>query len=57
MSALADADREYAHNAGRDRPDLCWILSDRDVWYRNPAYRGPPQPHPDDEPLDLDFDD
>ena len=57
MSIIADADREYAHNAGRDRPDLCWILSDRDVWYRNPAYRGPPQPHPDDEPLDLDFDD
>ena len=25
-----------------------WILSDRDVWYRNPYYTGPPQRHPED---------
>jgi hypothetical protein len=26
---------------------VCWILSDRDVWYRNPYYKGPAQPHPE----------
>ena len=25
-----------------------WILSDRDCWYPNPFYQGPPQPHPED---------
>jgi hypothetical protein len=29
--------------------DGAWILSDRDVWYANPAYTGPPVPHPEDE--------
>ena len=53
MSIESDADREYATNVGRDRRDSAWILSDRDVWYRNPFYRGPPQPHPEDEPLDA----
>jgi hypothetical protein len=52
MSIEGAADREYAFEAGRDRRDVAWILSDRDVWYRNPFYRGPPQPHPEDEPYD-----
>jgi SNF2 family DNA or RNA helicase len=56
MSIEGAADREYAHNAGRDRRDSAWILSDRDVWYRNPFYRGPPQPHPEDEQYDYDED-
>jgi len=25
-----------------------WILSDRDCWYPNPFYSGPPQRHPED---------
>jgi hypothetical protein len=45
----AEADHEYAHNVGRQRPDQAWILSDRDVWYRNPFYSGPPVRHPEDE--------
>ena len=54
MNLESAADREYATNVGRDCPDCAWILSDRDVWYRNPFYRGPPQPHPDDERYDYD---
>ncbi len=25
-----------------------WLLHDRDIWVQNPAYRGPPVPHPED---------
>lgn len=49
MSIIAQADRQYAETAGSERPNVAWILSDRDVWYRNPYYKGPPQPHPEDE--------
>ena len=49
LATIAEADREYAHNVGHDNVDCCWILSDRDVWYRNPFYRGPAQPHPEDD--------
>jgi hypothetical protein len=49
LATPAEADREYADNVGRMRPDVAWILSDRDVWYRNPCYSGPPVPHPEDE--------
>lgn len=48
LATLAEADREYADNVGAMNPDQAWILSDRDVWYKNPAYRGAPQPHPED---------
>ena len=48
LATDAEADLEYAHNVGRERFDCAWILSDRDVWYRNPFYDGPPQPHPED---------
>lgn len=48
MSFEQEADLEYAHNVGRQYPTCAWILSDRDVWYRNPFYSGPPQPHPED---------
>jgi hypothetical protein len=48
MSFEQEADLEYAHNIGCERPDCAWILSDRDVWYRNPFYQGPPQRHPED---------
>ena len=49
MSYEQMADQEYAHNAGMDHPERAWILSNRDVWYRNPFYRGPAVPHPDDD--------
>jgi hypothetical protein len=42
-----DAMREYAQNAGQDRPDCAWILTPFDVWMPNPYYKGPPQPHPE----------
>lgn len=53
----ADAMREYAQNVGDLFADRQWILTDYDVWVRNPHYFGPEQPHPeetmDDYLLDL----
>ena len=49
MSFEALADAEYAHNVGMDNAARPWILSDRDVWYRNPFYTGPAVPHPEDD--------
>ena len=46
-ATIAQADIEYATNVGAQRRDVCWILSDRDVWYRNPYYKGPAEPHPE----------
>ena len=48
LATEAEADAEYARNVGAERPEQAWILSDRDVWYRNPAYTGPAVPHPED---------
>ena len=48
MATPAEADREYATNVGAMNPQRAWILSDRDVWYHNPYYSGPPVPHPND---------
>ena len=33
--------------ANRNDTESAWLLSDRDVWYANPYYVGPPQPHPE----------
>ena len=41
------ADREQARNWGYLQQDEAWILTDRDVWHKNPFYCGPPVPHPD----------
>ncbi len=46
-STTAELDRDDANLAGRSRTKQAWILSDRDVWYRNPYYVGPPVQHPD----------
>ncbi len=48
MSLMQEADAQYAHEKGRDSRQSAWILSDRDVWYRNPFYQGPAVPHPED---------
>ena len=40
---------EFAHNAGMDHPDQCWLLDSRDVWVRNPFFNGPDEPHPEDD--------
>ena len=46
VASEAESDRAFAV---ADAPaDQAWVLSDRDVWYKNPAYRGPAQPHPED---------
>ena len=55
VATPAEADREYARNYGMDHPDREWVLSDRDVWYRNPSYRGPVGPHPEDHDPDWDL--
>jgi hypothetical protein len=47
-SSAAELDRDDATLAGHSRTKQAWILSDRDVWYRNPYYIGPPVRHPDD---------
>jgi len=49
FATIAEADREYAINVGSERRDVCWIVSDRDVIYRNPFYTGPVVAHPDDD--------
>lgn len=48
IASNSEALAEYAANAGEDRPDCAWILTDWDVWVPNPKYRGPPVPHPED---------
>jgi hypothetical protein len=46
-STDAEWDRQGAYEMGAARPDLAWIASDRDAWYPNPFYVGPPVPHPE----------
>lgn len=43
----AEAYREWVWNAGQDRPDQAWLLTDFDTWEPNPYYSGPPEPHPE----------
>lgn len=54
MATEGEADAEYARNVGMNNPERAWILSDRDVWYRNPFYTGPAVPHPEDHPYEDD---
>ena len=42
-----DVQRDEVRWAGLNQKDEAWILSDRDVWYRNPHYVGPEEPHPE----------
>lgn len=44
-----DACKEYASNAGEDRPECAWILTPFDSWERNPYYDGPPATHPEED--------
>lgn len=48
----ADWDREAARERGREDPSSAWILTDRDVWHKNPFYTGPEQRHPEDDCYD-----
>ncbi len=47
ITSMAEWDRNDAYERGFHRKDQQWVLSDRDVWYKNPYYHGPDQPHPE----------
>ena len=49
LATQMDAEREFVAWVGAEDPDDAWILSDRDAWYRNPFYRGPDVPHPEED--------
>lgn len=46
-----DAMREFAATVGDEDcyRNEQWILTDYDVWVKNPYYRGPDQGYPEDE--------
>lgn len=48
-TSAGEWDRFEARDDGSRRPEQPWILSDRDVWYRNPFYDGPEVAHPEDD--------
>lgn len=48
VSTDAEVDREDARLIGERRPEQDWILSDRDVWYPNPYFKGVRGPHPEE---------
>jgi hypothetical protein len=53
-TSASEWDRADASARGARHPEQAWVLSDRDVWHRNPYYQGPPVPHPEDyDPEDL----
>lgn len=52
LATMSDAVREYAENVGQENADRQWILSPYDSWERNPFYRGPAQPHPEEDCYD-----
>jgi hypothetical protein len=47
ITTQTEASREYAENAGADRPEREWILSPFDTWERNPHFTGTPGRHPE----------
>ncbi len=49
MMTQSDHDNHEAQVLGETHPERAWILTDRDVWHRNPYYTGPAQPHPEDD--------
>lgn len=48
-SSASEWDRADALQRGTENPEQAWVLSDRDVWHRNPFYTGAPVPHPEDD--------
>ncbi len=48
VATPADALAEFGRNAGSMFPDQAWLLHDWDVWVKNPDYRGPAVPHPEE---------
>lgn len=54
VATYSEAFKEYARNAGHERPDSEWILTPWDTWEKNPWYSGKPGPHPEAHPDDYD---
>jgi hypothetical protein len=44
-----EAHAEMIQIFGSEKEDCQWILTDFDVWEKNPFYCGPDQPHPEDD--------
>lgn len=44
-----EAHKEMIQIFGAEKPDHAWILTDFDVWEKNPYYNGPEVPHPEDD--------
>ena len=55
LASETDAAREYARNVGYDNSEAAWILSPYDAWYPNPFYCGPKVPHPETDPVEVDY--
>jgi len=49
LATYGEAFKEYARNAGEEKPDTEWILTPWDTWERNPWYRGKPGRHPEED--------
>ena len=54
LATDADWDRLDAQQRSEENPDKEYVLTDRDVWHRNPFYTGAPGPHPDDYEQETD---
>lgn len=48
-SSDAEWDNAAAIELGAANPERAWILTDRDVWHKNPYYTGPAVPHPEED--------
>ena len=46
---FSQAFADFAQLNGAIEPDREWLLSDYDVWVKNPHYRGEPGAHPEDD--------
>jgi hypothetical protein len=46
-SSPSEWDHAEALQLGEEDPSRAWVLTDRDVWHRNPFYCGPAVPHPE----------
>lgn len=46
-STMMEVVQQEVQDMGSRRQDQAWILSDRDVWMKNPYYRGPAVQHPE----------
>ena len=53
LATESEAEQEWVIVVGAQNTDQAWILSPRDVWYKNPFYLGPRRNHPED----IDYDD